>query len=93
MKKWVTSLVDPINKKIEDYNNEMIRLLTKNKWFVMLDLSYVQKPYIPIFSRYGWVQVLITGDWIWATNILEHGRRIGAIRYVHVKNDKIKRSG
>ena len=30
MKKWVTSLVDPINKKIEDYNSEMIRLLEKN---------------------------------------------------------------
>ena len=54
MKKWVTSLVDPINKKIEDYNSEMIRLLEKNSQEIRnVDLSQCKKLYIPIFSRYG----------------------------------------
>lgn len=94
MKKWVTSLVDPLNKKIEDYNSEMIRLLEKNREEIHnVDLSQCKN----FISRYladmerEWDLTEIEYERF--NDILQHYDEIGGNTYVHNRIEKLKKQG
>lgn len=94
MKKWVTSLVDPINKKIEDYNSEMIRLLEKNSQEIRnVDLSQCKNFISRYLADMERGQDLTEIEYERFNDILEHYDGIGGNLYVHRKIDKLKDQG
>ena len=94
MKKWVTSLVDPINKKIEDYNNEMIRLLEKNSQEIHnVDLSQCKNFISRYLADMERGRDLTEIEYERFNDILEHYDGIGGNPYVHRKIDKLKDQG
>ncbi len=94
MKKWVTSLVDPINKKIEDYNSEMIRLLEKNSQEIRnVDLSQCKNFISRYLADMERGQDLTEIEYERFNDILGHYDGIGGNSYVHRKIDKLKDQG
>lgn len=94
MKKWVTSLVDPINEKIEDYNNEMIRLLEKNSQEIHnVDLSQCKNFISRYLADMERGRDLTEIEYERFNDILEHYDGIGGNSYVHRKIDKLKDQG
>lgn len=94
MKKWVTSLVDPLNKKIEDYNSEMIRLLEKNREEIHnVDLSQCKNFISRYLADMERERDLTEIEYERFNDILQHYDEIGGNTYVHNRIEKLKKQG
>ncbi len=89
MKKWVTSLVDPDNKRLKIITAEMIRLLEKSNTEIRnVDLSQC-KNFISRYLANGARTRSHGGEYERFNDILEHDG-IGGNSYVHRKIDKLR---
>lgn len=94
MKKWVTSLIDPLNKKIEDYNSEMIRLLEKNREEIHnVDLSQCKNFISRYLADMERERDLTEIEYERFNDILQHYDEIGGNTYVHNRIEKLKKQG